>query len=145
MIVSSSPQVRYPDYYGIDMASMEQFIAFKAAIALLEERGMQHVIEEAYRKSKAQLGLPKEEMVNYVKEIYAPFTDEEISAKMVQLLTPAGTQAKVEIVYQTLDGLHEACPAHLGDWYFSGDYPTSGGVKLVNQAFINYVEEIYQF
>ena len=124
---------------------MEQFIAFKAAIALLEERGMQHVIEEAYRKSKAQLGLPKEEMVNYVKEIYAPFTDEEISAKMVQLLTPAGTQAKVEIVYQTLDGLHEACPAHLGDWYFSGDYPTSGGVKLVNQAFINYVEEIYQF
>ena len=127
------------------MASMEQFIAFKAAIALLEERGMQHVIEEAYRKSKAQLGLPKEEMVNYVKEIYAPFTDEEISAKMVQLLTPAGTQAKVEIVYQTLDGLHEACPAHLGDWYFSGDYPTPGGVKLVNQAFINYVEEIYQF
>lgn len=106
---------------------------------------MQHVIEEAYRKSKAQLGLPKEEMVNYVKEIYAPFTDEEISAKMVQLLTPAGTQAKVEIVYQTLDGLHEACPAHLGDWYFSGDYPTPGGVKLVNQAFINYVEEIYQF
>ena len=137
--------MRYPDYYGIDMASMEQFIAIKAAIALLEERGMQHVIEEAYRKSKAQLGLPKEEMVNYVKEIYAPFTDEEISAKMVQLLTPAGTQAKVEIVYQTLDGLHEACPAHLGDWYFSGDYPTPGGVKLVNQAFINYVEEIYQF
>ena len=145
VIVSSSPQVRYPDYYGIDMASMEQFIAFKAAIALLEERGMQHVIEEAYRKSKAQVGLPKEEMVNYVKDIYAPFTDEEISHKMVELLTPVGTQAKVEIVYQTLEGLHEACPAHLGDWYFSGDYPTPGGVKLVNQAFINYVEEIYQF
>ena len=124
---------------------MEQFIAFKAAIALLEERGMQHVIEEAYRKSKAQLGLPKEEMVNYVKEIYAPFTDEEISAKMVQLLTPAGTQAKVEIVYQTLDGLHEACPAHLGDWYFSGDYPTPGGVKLLNKAFIDYIEQVYQF
>lgn len=106
---------------------------------------MQHVIEEAYRKSKAQVGLPKEEMVNYVKEIYAPFTDEEISHKMVELLTPVGTQAKVEIVYQTLEGLHEACPAHLGDWYFSGDYPTPGGVKLVNQAFINYVEEIYQF
>lgn len=129
VIVSSSPQVRYPDYYGIDMASMEQFIAFKAAIALLEERGMQHVIEEAYRKSKAQVGLPKEEMVNYVKEIYAPFTDEEISHKMVELLTPVGTQAKVEIVYQTLEGLHEACPAHLGDWYFSGDYPTPGGVN----------------
>ena len=132
-------------FFGFVLACLDQFIAFKAAIALLEERGMQHVIEEAYRKSKAQLGLPKEEMVNYVKEIYAPFTDEEISAKMVQLLTPAGTQAKVEIVYQTLDGLHEACPAHLGDWYFSGDYPTPGGVKLVNQAFINYVEEIYQF
>ena len=141
VIVSSSPQVRYPDYYGIDMASMEQFIAFKAAIALLEERGMQEVIINAYSKSKAQLGLPKEEMVNYVKEIYAPFTDEEISAKMVELLTPTGTQAKVEIVYQTLEGLHEACPDHTGDWYFSGDYPTPGGVKLVNQAFINYIEE----
>ena len=145
VIVSSSPQVRYPDYYGIDMASMEQFIAFKAAIALLEERGMQHVIEDAYRKSKAQLGLPKEEMKNYVKDIYAPFIPEEISEKMVALLTPAGTQAKVEIVYQTLDGLHEACPDNLGDWYFSGDYPTPGGVKLVNQAFIDYVEQIYQF
>ena len=143
VIVSSSPQVRYPDYYGIDMASMEQFIAFKAAIALLEERGMQDVIINAYSKSKAQLGLPKEEMVNYIKEIYAPFTDEEISAKMVELLTPAGTQAKVEIVYQTLEGLHEACPDHTGDWYFSGDYPTPGGVKLVNQAFINYIEEFF--
>lgn len=145
VIVSSSPQVRYPDYYGIDMASMEQFIAFKAAIALLEERGMQHIIEDAYRKSKAQLELPKEEMKNYVKDIYAPFTPEEISEKMVALLTPAGTQAKVEIVYQTLDGLHEACPGHQGDWYFSGDYPTPGGVRLVNQAFIDYVEQIYQF
>ena len=143
VIVSSSPQVRYPDYYGIDMASMEQFIAFKAAIELLEERGMQDVIINAYSKSKAQLGLPKEEMVNYIKEIYAPFTDEEISAKMVELLTPAGTQAKVEIVYQTLEGLHEACPDHTGDWYFSGDYPTPGGVKLVNQAFINYIEEFF--
>ena len=145
VIVSSSPQVRYPDYYGIDMASMEQFIAFKAAIALLEERDLQSVIGEAYRKSKAQLGKPKEEMANYVKEIYAPFTDQEIAAKMVELLTPAGTQAKVEIVYQTLEGLHEACPHHEGDWYFSGDYPTPGGVKLVNQAFINYVEQEYKF
>lgn len=141
VIVSSSPQVRYPDYYGIDMASMEQFIAFRAAIALLEERGMQDVIINAYNKSKAQSGLPKEKMVNYVKEIYAPFTDEEISAKIVELLTPAGTQAKVEIVYQTLEGLHEACTEHKGDWYFSGDYPTPGGVKLVNQAFINYVSK----
>ena len=117
VIVSSSPQVRYPDYYGIDMAS----------------------------KSKAQVGLPKEEMVNYVKDIYAPFTDEEVSRKMVELLTPAGTQAKVEIVYQTLEGLHEACPDHEGDWYFSGNYPTPGGVKLVNQAFIDYVEQNFNF
>ena len=145
VIVSSSPQVRYPDYYGIDMASMDQFIAFKAAIELLKERDMKDVIARAYHKSKNQTGLPKEQMVNYVKEIYAPFTNEEIAAKMVELLTPKGTRAKVEIVYQTLDGLHEACPSHTGDWYFSGDYPTPGGVKLVNQAFIDYIEKIYQF
>ena len=145
VIVSSSPQVRYPDYYGIDMASMDQFIAFKAAIDLLKERDMKDVIARAYNKSKDQVGLPKEQMVNYVKEIYAPFTNEEIAAKMVELLTPKGTQAKVEIVYQTLEGLHEACPNHTGDWYFSGDYPTPGGVKLVNQAFIDYIEKVYQF
>ena len=145
VIVSSSPQVRYPDYYGIDMASMDQFIAFKAAIELLKERDMKDVIARAYHKSKNQTGLPKEQMVNYVKEIYAPFTNEEIAAKMVELLTPKGTRAKVEIVYQTLDGLHEACSSHTGDWYFSGDYPTPGGVKLVNQAFIDYIEKIYQF
>ena len=124
---------------------MSEFIAFKAAIELLRERDMRDVIERAYKKSKDQVGLPKEQMVNYVKEIYAPFTDEEISAKMVELLTPKGTQAKVEIVYQTREGLKEACPNHLGDWYFSGDYPTPGGVKLVNQAFINYIEQVYQF
>ena len=144
VIVSSSPQVRYPDYYGIDMASLEQFIAFRAAIALLRERGMQAVIEQVYRKCKAQAALPKEQMVNHVKDIYAPFTDEEISAKMVQLLTPAGTQAEVQIVYQTLDGLHRACPDHAGDWYFSGDYPTPGGVKMLNRAFMEYVEQVYQ-
>ena len=140
VIVSSSPQVRYPDYYGIDMASMDQFVAFKAAIALLKERGMQAVIANVYSKCKAQLSLPKEEMVNYVKEIYAPFTDEEVSAKMVELLKPDSVNAEVEIVYQTLDGLHEACPNHSGDWYFSGDYPTPGGVKLVSKAFVDYVE-----
>jgi len=145
VIVSSSPQVRYPDYYGIDMASMDQFIAFKAAVELLKERDMKDVIARAYNKSKDQVGLPKEQMVNYVKEIYAPFTNEEIAAKMVELLTPKGTQAKVEIVYQTLEGLHKACPEHTGDWYFSGDYPTPGGVKLVNQAFIDYIEKVYQF
>lgn len=141
VIVSSSPQVRYPDYYGIDMSSMEQFIAFKAAVALLKERGREDILLAVYQKSKAQANLPKEEMTNYVKEVYAPFTDEEISAKIVELLKPKETQAEVELVYQTLDGLHEACPDHTGDWYFSGDYPTPGGVKLLNKAFINYMEE----
>lgn len=145
VIVSSSPQVRYPDYYGIDMSSMEQFIAFRAAVALLIERGMKDVLASAYRKSKAQQNLPKEKMVNYVKDVYAPFTGEEISAKIVELLTPAGTKAKVEIVYQTLEGLHQACPAHEGDWYFSGDYPTPGGIKMLNKVFIEYIEKYYQF
>ena len=143
IIVSSSPQVRYPDYYGIDMASMNQFIAFKAAIALLHDRNMQGIINDVYRKAKQQQSLPKEQIVNYVQEIYAPFTDEEISAKIAQLLTPAHISAPVELVYQTLDGLHESCPNHPGDWYFSGNYPTPGGRKLVNQAFIDYIETIY--
>lgn len=145
VIVSSSPQVRYPDYYGIDMAKMSEFIAFKAAIDLLKERDMIDIIAAAYRKSKDQAELPKEQMVNYVKDIYAPFTDEEISAKMVELLTPKGIKAQVEIVYQPLSGLLEACPNHKGDWYFSGDYPTPGGVKLLNEAFISYIEQGYQF
>ncbi len=144
VIVSSSPQVRYPDYYGIDMAKMSEFIAFKAAIELLKDRGMQNVISEVYRKTREQMTLPNEQMVNYVKEIYAPFTDGEISAKMVELLTPEGINAKVEIVYQTREGLRDACPNHTGDWYFTGDYPTPGGVKLVSQAFINYIEQVYQ-
>lgn len=145
VIVSSSPQVRYPDYYGIDMARMNEFIAFKAAIELLKDREMKDVMERAYNKAKEQQKLPREQMVNYVKDIYAPFTDEEISAKIVEMLIPKGTKAKVEIVYQTLEGLREACPGHTGDWYFSGDYPTSGGVKMVNEAFINYVEQEYLF
>lgn len=141
VIVSSSPQVRYPDYYGIDMASLDQFIAFKAAISLLVKRGMTDVIREAYEKSLAQTGLPKEQIINYVKDIYAPFTDEEISEEMVRLLTPAGTKAEVVLVYQSIEGLHQACPNHPGDWYFSGDYPTPGGNKLVNKAFIDYIEK----
>lgn len=146
VVVSSSPQVRYPDYYGIDMAKMSEFIAFRAAMELLEDRGMRDVIERAYKKSKVQEHLPKEKMVNYVKEIYEPFTDEEISNKMVEMLTKGeGIHAKVEIVYQTLEGLHAACPDHTGDWYFSGDYPTPGGVRQLNQAFINYIEKVYQF
>ena len=143
--MSSSPQVRYPDYYGIDMSRMSEFIAFKAAIELLKEREMRNIIASAYRKSKEQADLPKEQMVNYVKDIYAPFTDEEISAKMVELLTPKGIKAKVEIVYQPIQGLHQACPNHPGDWYFSGDYPTPGGVKMLNKAFIVYIEQVYQF
>jgi amidophosphoribosyltransferase len=143
VIVSSSPQVRYPDYYGIDMSRLNEFIAFRAAIALLEERAMTWVIKEAYGKAKEQLLKPGRTIVNYVKEIYAPFTDEEISAKMVSLLTSETTKARVEIVYQTLDGLHAACPNHPGDWYFSGDYPTPGGARMVNKAFISFMEEEY--
>ncbi len=143
VLVSSSPQVRYPDYYGIDMSRMDEFIAFRAAIELLKERKQEHLIDDVYAKSKAQCELPADEMVNYVKEIYAPFADEEISEKMVEMLRPAEVTTPIEIVYQTLDGLHRACPAHLGDWYFSGDYPTPGGVKLLNLAFIDYYENIY--
>lgn len=145
VIVSSSPQVRYPDYYGIDMSRMNEFIAFKAAVALLKDKGMESVITEAYEKAKRlQANQYKDlPLVNYVKEIYAPFTDRDISNKMVELLTPEGTNAKVEIVYQTLEGLHASCPNHPGDWYFSGDYPTPGGIRMVNEAFIHYMEEEY--
>ena len=139
VIVSSSPQVRYPDYYGIDMSSMDQFIAFRAAIELLKEQGKEDIITNVYQHCKAQEHLPKEQMRNYVKAIYEPFTDEQISTKTAQLLTPESTQADVKIIYQTLDGLHEACPNHTGDWYFSGNYPTSGGLKLLNKAFIDYI------
>lgn len=142
VIVSSSPQVRYPDYYGIDMSRMNEFIAFKAAVALLEERGMENILMEAYQKAKKQ-ERESQSAVNYVKEIYAPFTDDEISFKIVDLLTPAGTKAQVQIVYQSIDGLHASCPNHPGDWYFSGDYPTPGGTRMVNLAFIHYMEEEY--
>ena len=143
VIVSSSPQVRYPDYYGIDMSRMDEFISFRAAVALAEDRGLAHVITDIYEKCKAQARLPKEEMVNHVKELYDLFTDEEISAKTVEMLTPPEVKADVRIVYQTLDGLHRSCPDHPGDWYFSGDYPTPGGVRRINEAYINYIEETY--
>jgi amidophosphoribosyltransferase len=139
IIVSSSPQIRYPDCYGIDMSRMSEFIAFKAAIELLKERGMQHIIDETYEKSVKQLLRKKEEIVNYVKDIYAPFTDEEISAKIAQMLTSKDIKAEVQIVFQKIEDLHKACPNNKGDWYFSGDYPTPGGNRLVNSAFINYI------
>lgn len=142
VVVSSSPQIRYPDCYGIDMSRMSEFAAFRAAIELLKERNMQSLIDEVYLKSVAQKGKPKEEIVNYVKEIYAPFTDEEISAKMAEMLTPKGTKAKIELVFQTIENLHKACPKNNGDWYFSGNYPTPGGNRMVNTAFINYIEGI---
>lgn len=142
VIVSSSPQIRYPDCYGIDMSRMSEFAAFRAAIELLEERGMQSVIDEVYRKSLAQKDKPIREIVNYVKEIYAPFSDEEISAKMAEMLTPKGTQAEIEIVFQSIENLHKATPNHKGDWYFSGDYPTPGGNRMVNRAFLNYIEGV---
>ncbi|HBG56410.1 amidophosphoribosyltransferase [Proteiniphilum sp. UBA1028] len=140
VIVSSSPQIRYPDCYGIDMSRMSEFIAFRAAIALLKERGMQHIIDETYEKSVAQSRKSKEEIVNYVKDIYAPFTDEEISTKIAQMLTSSDIKAEVKIVFQSIEDLHKACPGNQGDWYFSGNYPTPGGNRLVNNAFINYVE-----
>lgn len=140
VIVSSSPQVRYPDYYGIDMAKMSEFCAFRAAIQLLKDRGMQSVIDEVYKRSKAQEHLPKEKIVNYVTDIYKPFSMEEVSVQIARMLTPKEVECPVELVYQTIEGLHEACPGHTGDWYFTGDYPTPGGNRLVNQAFINYYE-----
>lgn len=140
IVVSSAPQIRYPDCYGIDMAVLEKFIAFNAAIELLKETGQQNVIDEVYRKCKEQQNLPKEEIVNYVKEIYKPFKAEEVSAKIAELLKPEDCKAEVEIIYQTIENLHEACPNDTGDWYFTGNYPTPGGNKVVNTSFINYVE-----
>ena len=140
VVVSSAPQIRYPDCYGIDMAKMGDFIAFEAAIQLLKENGKEQLIQDVYQKCKDQVKLPKDQIVNYVKEIYSPFTAVQISAKISELLTPVNIKAKVEIIYQTIENLHDACPDNLGDWYFTGDYPTPGGNKVVNKAFMNWVE-----
>ncbi len=140
VVVSSSPQIRYPDCYGIDMAKLGDFIAFKAAISLLKDTGQENVINEVYKKSKAQENLPKEQIVNYVKEIYKPFTPEEISGKISKLLKSNEINAEVEIVFQTIENLHAACPNDTGDWYFTGNYPTPGGNKVVNKSFINFIE-----
>jgi amidophosphoribosyltransferase len=140
VVVSSSPQIRYPDCYGIDMARLGDFVAFQAAIALLKERGMETVINEVYNRCREQLSMPREEIVNYVKKIYEPFTYDEVSQKISELLSSRELHAEVKIVYQTVENLHKACPGHLGDWYFTGNYPTPGGNKVVNKAFIDYFE-----
>jgi amidophosphoribosyltransferase len=140
VIVSSAPQIRYPDCYGIDMAKLGDFIAFQAAIALHKESGNEKLIQNVYNRCKEQEKLPKEQIRNFVTEIYAPFSNEQISAKIAQLVTPQNIKADVEVVFQSLENLHQACPNHKGDWYFSGNYPTPGGNKVVNRAFINYVE-----
>ncbi len=140
VVASSAPQIRYPDCYGIDMSRMTEFIAFNATIELLKERNLTHIIDEVYKKCKSEILLPDNEMVNHVKEIYKSFSAEEITAKITKLLTPKDCKAEVEIIFQTIEGLHEACPNHTGDWYFTGNYPTPGGNRVVNQAFINYYE-----
>lgn len=140
VVVSAAPQVRYPDCYGIDMAKLEGLIAFQAAIELLKERNLLHIVDDVYNRSKAQENFADNDVINYVKEIYAPFTDTEISDKIAELVKDAGINSKVKVVFQTIDNLHVACPKNLGDWYFTGNYPTVGGNRVVNRAFINYYE-----
>lgn len=140
IIASSAPQIRYPDCYGIDMAKLTDFIAFRAAIELLRETHQENIINDVYNLCKKQEMKPKEEIINWVKKIYNPFPAARISSKISELLTPAGCRSRVGIIFQTIEDLHDACPNHLGDWYFTGDYPTPGGNKVVNRAFINYIE-----
>ena len=141
VMVSSAPQIRYPDYYGIDMPRLEEFCAFRATMALIEERGMQQLVADTYQACQRELQKPKEEMQNSVRAIYEPFTVEDLNRKIVEMLRPEGMQAPVELVFQSIEGLHEACPNHPGDWYFTGHYPTPGGTRLVNQAFVNYIDK----
>jgi amidophosphoribosyltransferase len=140
VVVSSAPQIRYPDCYGIDMAKMGDFIAFQAAVSLHKDLGTEDQLSAIYNKCKEQEHLPKELVKNYVQEVYAPFNNEIISKKIAELLTPPGTNAEIEIIYQSVDNLHKACPNNLGDWYFTGNYPTPGGNKVVNKSFINFME-----
>lgn len=140
VIASSAPQIRYPDCYGIDMTKLGEFVAFRAAIELLKEKRQEHILNEVYKKSKAQQHLPKEQIINHVKEIYRPFTAQQLSEKIASIVTPAGTKAAIEIIYQTIEDLHAAIPEHTGDWYFTGNYPTPGGNKVVNRSFINFIE-----
>ena len=141
VIVSSAPQIRYPDYYGIDMARLEEFCVFRAAIQLLKDKGMEELIKSVYDECRNELLKPKEKMVNKVRRIYEPFTVEEINRKIVEMLHPEGMTTPVELVFQSIEGLHKAIPNHKGDWYFTGNYPTPGGTKLCLQAFVNYYEK----
>jgi amidophosphoribosyltransferase len=140
IIVSSAPQIRYPDCYGIDMSRMAEFVAFSATIALLKERGMDQLIQQVYENCKSQVKLPSDQIKNFVKEIYKPFSPEEISQKIAEIVRPKDIHAEVEVIFQSIEDLHMACPGHTGDWYFSGDFPTPGGMKVVNNAFINFIE-----
>jgi amidophosphoribosyltransferase len=140
IIVSSAPQIRYPDCYGIDMSRMGEFVAFSATIALLKERGMDQLIQQVYENCKSQVKLPSDQIKNFVKEIYKPFSPEEISQKIAEIVRPKDIHAEVEVIFQSIEDLHMACPGHTGDWYFSGDFPTPGGMKVVNNAFINFIE-----
>ncbi len=142
VIASSAPQIRYPDCYGIDMSRLGEFVAFQAAIALLKERHMEYLIDDVYKKAKAQENYPKEEIVNYVQEIYQPFHAAEISKKVAELVRPDDIHAELEVVYNSIENLHQACPNHKGDWYFTGNYPTPGGFKVLNKSFINYIEHV---
>ena len=140
VVVSSAPQIRYPDCYGIDMAILNKFIAFEAAIALLKETGREAIIDSVYEKAKHQVTLPMEEQVNVVKEIYEPFAAEEISAKIAHLIKPADLSCELEVIYQSIEGLHQSCPDHKGDWYFTGNYPTPGGIQVANKSYIHFME-----
>ncbi|NJW54771.1 amidophosphoribosyltransferase, partial [Salinimicrobium sp. CDJ15-91] len=140
IVVSSAPQIRYPDCYGIDMARLENLVAFQATLELLKESDQYHIIEEVYQKCKQQVDLEDNEVQNFVKEIYDPFTDEQISDKIAELLSDESIKAEVKIIFQKVENLHRACPKNLGDWYFTGDYPTFGGNRVVNRAFINFYE-----
>jgi amidophosphoribosyltransferase len=142
IIVSSAPQIRFPDCYGIDMAKMNEFAAFRATIELLEERGLSSIIEDTYKEAKTELKKEMSLQKNVVKSIYKPFKASEISKKISEILTPKNVRAKVEIIYQSIEDLHISCPENLGDWYFTGNYPTPGGNRVSNQSFVNYVEGV---
>ena len=144
VLVSSAPQIRYPDYYGIDMARLEEFCVFRATMELIRERGMQQLILDTYNNCKAEMNKHKAQMRNCVRDLYKPFTVAEINSKIVEMLRPEGVTTPIEIVFQSIDGLRQAIPHHKGDWYFTGNYPTPGGTRLCNQAFINYIDNIYK-